>query len=135
MEFSKEAKQIVEAVGGEENIAAVTHCVTRLRFALNDESKVDSEALSDLKIVKGTFSANGQYQVVIGQGTVDKVYAAMNKESGISEATKDDVKNAAAKKTKSFATCYQNVSGYIHPNFTGNRYSWFINGNKQHSFE
>ena len=98
MEFSKEAKQIVEAVGGEENIAAVTHCVTRLRFALNDESKVDSEALSNLKIVKGTFSANGQYQVVIGQGTVDKVYAAMNKESGISEATKDDVKNAAAKK-------------------------------------
>ena len=98
MEYSKEAKQIVEAVGGKENIAAVTHCVTRLRFALNDESKVDSEALSDLKIVKGTFSANGQYQVVIGQGTVDKVYAAMNKENGIGESTKDEVKDAAAKK-------------------------------------
>ncbi|WP_172368931.1 PTS system trehalose-specific EIIBC component [Sporosarcina jiandibaonis] len=98
MEFSKEAKQIVEAVGGKDNIAAVTHCVTRLRFALNDESKVDSEALSDLQIVKGTFSANGQYQVVIGQGTVDKVYAAMNKESGIGEATKEEVKDAAAKK-------------------------------------
>jgi trehalose PTS system EIIBC or EIIBCA component len=98
MEYSKEAKQIIEAVGGKDNIAAVTHCVTRLRFALNDESKVDSEALSDLKIVKGTFSANGQYQVVIGQGTVDKVFAAMNKESGIGESSKEEVKDAAAKK-------------------------------------
>jgi PTS system trehalose-specific IIC component len=100
MEYSKEAKQIIEAVGGKDNIAAVTHCVTRLRFALNDESKVDSEALSDLKIVKGTFSANGQYQVVIGQGTVDKVFAAMNKEGGIGESSKDEVKAAAAKKQK-----------------------------------
>ena len=54
MEYSKEAKDIVEAVGGKENIAAVTHCVTRLRFALNDEGKVDTEALEDMKIVKGS---------------------------------------------------------------------------------
>ena len=98
MEYSKEAKSIVEAVGGIENIAAVTHCVTRLRFALNDEGEIDAEALENLSIVKGTFSANGQFQVVIGQGTVDKVYAAMAKETGIGEASKDDVKNAAAKK-------------------------------------
>ena len=98
MEYSNEAKRIVDAVDGKDNISAVTHCVTRLRFALNDESKVDSEALDDLKIVKGTFSANGQYQVVIGQGTVDKVYAAMTKDTGIGESTKDEVKDAAAKK-------------------------------------
>ena len=98
MEYSKEGKEIVEAVGGKENIAAVTHCVTRLRFALNDEEKVDTEALENLSIVKGVFSANGQFQVVIGQGTVDKVYAAMAKETGVGEASKDDVKDAAAKK-------------------------------------
>lgn len=98
MEYSKEAKAIFEAVGGQDNIAAVTHCVTRLRFALNDEEKVDKEALENMKIVRGTFSANGQFQVVIGQGTVDKVYAAMTEETGVGEASKDDVKDAAAKK-------------------------------------
>lgn len=98
MEYSKEAKAIFEAVGGQDNIAAVTHCVTRLRFALNDEEKVDKEALENMKIVRGTFSANGQFQVVIGQGTVDKVYAAMAEETGVGEASKDDVKDAAAKK-------------------------------------
>ncbi len=98
MEYSKDARDIVEAVGGKENIAAVTHCVTRLRFALNDEEKVDKKALEDMKLVKGVFSANGQFQVVIGQGTVDKVHAAMTQETGMAGATKEQVKNAAAKK-------------------------------------
>src|SRR5690625_704677 len=98
MEYSKEAQEIVKAIGGEENISKATHCVTRLRFALHDEDKVDVEALENMDIVRGTFSANGQYQVVIGQGTVDKVYAAMAKETGIGEATKDEVKEAAAEK-------------------------------------
>src|SRR5690625_4649212 len=98
MEYSKEAKEIVAAIGGKENISAATHCVTRLRFALNDEDKVDKETLENMSIVKGVFSANGQYQVVIGQGTVDKVYAAIVDETGIGEASKDDVKEAAAQK-------------------------------------
>ena len=98
MEYAKEAREIVKAVGGKDNISKATHCVTRLRFALKDEEKVDVAALENLDVVKGTFSANGQYQVVIGQGTVDKVYAAMSKETGIGEATKDEVKEAAAEK-------------------------------------
>lgn len=98
MEYSKEAKEIVEAIGGKDNISAATHCVTRLRFALNDEDKVDKDSLENMSIVKGVFSANGQFQVVIGQGTVDKVYNAMAKDTGIGEASKDDVKEAAAKK-------------------------------------
>ncbi len=91
-------KQIIESVGGKENIAAATHCVTRLRFALKDEGKVDKERLEKIDLVKGSFSANGQYQVVIGQGTVDKVYDKMIELTGIGEASKDDVKNEAAKK-------------------------------------
>jgi len=96
--YGREAEKIVAAVGGKENIDAVTHCVTRLRFALNDESKVDSDALENMDIVKGSFSANGQFQVVIGQGTVDKVFAAMTEETGLGEASKDEVKEAAAQK-------------------------------------
>nr|WP_278309193.1 PTS system trehalose-specific EIIBC component [Oceanobacillus zhaokaii] len=97
-QYSSEAEDIVAAVGGLDNIDAATHCVTRLRFALADEDKVDKNALENMGIVKGTFSANGQYQVVIGQGTVDKVYNAMVSEAGVSEATKEDVKAAGGKK-------------------------------------
>lgn len=96
--YGNEAKAIVAAVGGFDNINAATHCVTRLRFALDDEDKVDHDALEDLPIVKGSFSTNGQFQVVIGQGTVDKVHAAMVKETGVGEATKEEVKEAGGKK-------------------------------------
>ena len=98
VEYSEEAKQIVEAIGGVENINAATHCVTRLRFALDNEDIVDKEKLENLDVVKGTFSANGQYQVVIGQGTVDKVYKAMVHETGIQEASKEEVKAVGGEK-------------------------------------
>ncbi|TAI25661.1 PTS trehalose transporter subunit IIBC [Bacillus velezensis] len=95
-EFNQAARQIAEAVGGIENIEAATHCVTRLRFALIDETKVNQKMLDAIDIVKGSFAVNGQFQVVIGQGTVNKVYAELVKETGMGEASKDDVKKAAA---------------------------------------
>lgn len=98
IEYGQEALDIVAAVGGEDNIRVATHCVSRLRFALSDEDKVDLEKLENVRLVKGSFSANGQFQVVIGQGTVDKVYDAIMKETGLSEATKEDVKNATSQK-------------------------------------
>ncbi len=91
-------EQIVQAVGGKENIIAATHCVTRLRFALKDEGKVNKEALENIDIVKGSFSVNGQFQVVIGQGLVDKVYNEMIEMTEIGRATKQDIKDAAEKK-------------------------------------
>lgn len=91
------AEEILVHIGGKENIAAATHCVTRLRFALKDENKVDKEALERIDLVKGSFSTNGQFQVVIGQGTVDKVYNEMVAVTGITQATKQDIKNEAAK--------------------------------------
>jgi PTS system trehalose-specific IIC component len=93
--YQQSVEKIVEAVGGKENIIAATHCVTRLRFALKDEGKVNKEALENIDIVKGSFSANGQFQVVIGQGLVDKVYDEMVKVTGISRATKQEIKDAA----------------------------------------
>ncbi|MGG5253680.1 PTS system trehalose-specific EIIBC component [Neobacillus sp. SM06] len=95
MELKKAAEEIVEAVGGKENIAAATHCVTRLRFALKDEGLVNKEELENIDLVKGSFSANGQFQVVIGQGTVDKVYDEMVRQTGVGESSKQDVKDAA----------------------------------------
>ncbi|MEN8699174.1 PTS system trehalose-specific EIIBC component [Bacillus infantis] len=96
--YREAAERIVEAVGGKENIAAATHCVTRLRFALKDESKVDKEALESIDTVKGSFSTNGQFQVVIGQGIVDKVYKEMAAATGIGEVSKEEVKAAASEK-------------------------------------
>ncbi|MCP6683981.1 PTS system trehalose-specific EIIBC component [Bacillus nakamurai] len=97
-ELNRSARQIVDAVGGIGNIAAATHCVTRLRFALIDESKVDQKVLDEIDVVKGSFSVNGQFQVVIGQGTVNKVYAELVKETGIGEASKEEVKKASEHK-------------------------------------
>lgn len=90
------ARDIVAAVGGPENIGTVTHCVTRLRFVLTDESRVDAAALDAVDEVKGSFSAGGQFQVVIGPGTVEKVYAALLEQTGGAAATKEEVKAAAA---------------------------------------
>jgi len=95
MDIRKQAEEIVHAIGGKENISAATHCVTRLRLALNDESKVDQEALEQIESVKGSFSTNGQFQIVIGQGTVNKVYKEFVEITGVGESSKDEVKKAA----------------------------------------
>lgn len=94
----KNVEDIVRAIGGKENIEVATHCVTRLRFSLYDESKVDSEALDRNELVKGQFSSQGQFQIVIGPGTVDKVYDEMIQITGGSRSSKDEVKSAAARK-------------------------------------
>ncbi|RAR38984.1 PTS system trehalose-specific EIIBC component [Paenibacillus sp. MDMC362] len=94
----KNVERIVEAVGGKDNIEAATHCVTRLRFALADDSKVDSQALEANDLVKGQFSSQGQFQVVIGPGLVDQVYDEMMDITGGARVSKDEVKNIASKK-------------------------------------
>ncbi len=96
MDVKRESvEKIVQAVGGKENIVAATHCVTRLRFALKDESIVDKSALEEIDIVKGSFAVNGQFQVVIGQGVVDKAYDKLVEITGLERATKQDIKDAA----------------------------------------
>ncbi|WP_044641798.1 PTS system trehalose-specific EIIBC component [Risungbinella massiliensis] len=96
-DFRQAAQDIVKAVGGKENIASATHCVTRLRLALHDEQKVDQQALEQIDVVKGSFSNNGQFQVVVGQGLVEKVYKEMVEITGIKSATKEETKAASQK--------------------------------------
>lgn len=93
----EDVEKIVQAVGGKDNIEVATHCVTRLRFSLADESKVDKQALDDNELAKGYFSTQGQFQVIIGPGIVDKAYEELIAITGGQRATKDDVKSAAIK--------------------------------------
>jgi len=96
MDISKQSvEKIIAAVGGKDNITAATHCVTRLRFALKDENKVNKDNLDKIDIVKGFFSSNGQFQVIIGPGLVDKAYDIFISITGIQSATKQEIKDAA----------------------------------------
>ncbi len=90
----KDITQIIENVGGSDNIASVSHCLTRLRFVLNDTDKADTKALEQLKLVKGCFTNAGQFQVIIGT-EVDTVYNMLILQTGKNEASKEDAKLAA----------------------------------------
>ncbi|MGL5348019.1 MAG: PTS system trehalose-specific EIIBC component [Peptostreptococcaceae bacterium] len=92
--YKNEALEIIKLVGGKENIASASHCVTRLRFVLKDESKANKKELENMAIVKGIFTNAGQFQVVIGGGVKD-VYEDIVKLSNIKVATKEEVKSAA----------------------------------------
>ncbi|WP_297427436.1 PTS system trehalose-specific EIIBC component [Clostridium sp.] len=92
--FQNDAKELLKLVGGKENISAVTHCVTRMRFVLNDPSKASVDAIEKLKSVKGTFTQAGQFQVIIGN-EVFVFYNDFIAISGIDGVSKDAVKDVA----------------------------------------
>lgn len=94
--YAEDAKQLLRLVGGKENIAAVSHCMTRMRFALVDPGKADVAAIEAMKVVKGSFTQSGQFQVIIGN-TVSDFYNDFVKEAGIEGVSKDAVKQAAKK--------------------------------------
>ena len=95
MNFPKIAEQVIEKLGGKENIATAAHCATRLRIVLNDESKVDKEGIDAIEGVKGQFSVAGQYQIIFGSGTVNKVHEQLTKQLGIGDVSKAEVAEAA----------------------------------------
>jgi PTS system trehalose-specific IIC component len=92
--FQNDAKELLKLVGGKENISAVTHCVTRMRFVLNDPSKASVSEIEKLKSVKGTFTQAGQFQVIIGN-EVSTFYNDFIAVSGIDGVSKDAVKDVA----------------------------------------
>ena len=94
--YAEDAKQLLRLVGGKENIAAVSHCITRMRFALAEPQKADVQAIEAMKVVKGSFTQSGQFQVIIGN-TVADFYNDFVKEAGIEGVSKDAVKQAAKK--------------------------------------
>ncbi len=102
MDYGRCAKEIYENLGGRENLVSAAHCATRLRLVTVDNSKIDMKKLENVEGVKGVFSNNGQLQLIIGTGTVNKVYDEFLKVSGMTAATKEEVKAAAAAKQPVF---------------------------------
>lgn len=98
--FTEDAKLLLEYIGGKDNVKAVTHCVTRMRFVLIDEKKADVKKIESLKSAKGTFTQAGQFQVIIGN-EVSEFYNEFTKIAGIDGVSKDAVK-AAAKSNQTF---------------------------------
>lgn len=92
--FEQDAKELLTHIGGKANIGAITHCATRMRFALKDPDQADVAAIEKMTVVKGTFTQAGQFQVIIGNQVAD-FYQAFERVSGVTSSSKEEVKQAA----------------------------------------
>ncbi|KGF29199.1 sucrose-specific PTS transporter subunit IIBC [Streptococcus infantis] len=90
------AKKVIEALGGRENVNSVAHCATRLRVMVKDEAKINKDAIENLEKVQGAFFNSGQYQIIFGTGTVNKMYDEVVA-LGLPTSSKEDMKAEAAK--------------------------------------
>ena len=99
MDLKKVIKSVVENSGGKENISSITHCATRLRIELQDETKYDRSKLEDIEGVKGVFFTNGQLQIIFGSGLVQQVFRSYNEVFGdnVSKVEKENVNGAKPK--------------------------------------
>lgn len=102
MDYRKTAQEILDKVGGSKNIASAAHCATRLRLVIADNSKADKAAIENVEGVKGVFEASGQLQIILGTGTVNKVFDEFISIAGISASTKAEAKEAAARQQNVF---------------------------------
>lgn len=115
MDYHSIAEQILKYTGGKENLISAAHCATRLRLVIADNEKCDSKAVENVDAVKGVFFASGQMQIILGTGTVNKVYDEFIKLAGISEASKDDVKREAAKRQNPFKRLIKTIGDIFVP--------------------
>lgn len=115
LDYGKCAKEIYETLGGRDNLVSAAHCATRLRLVTVDNSKIDMKKLEDVDGVKGVFESNGQLQLIIGTGTVNKVYDEFLAVSGMTAATKEEVKAAAAAKQPLFKRMIKSLGDVFVP--------------------
>lgn len=115
MDYRKVAEQIYDKVGKKENLISAAHCATRLRLVIADNDKCDSKAVEDIDGVKGVFFASGQLQIILGTGTVNKVYDEFLQVSGLSAATKAEVKQAAAAQQNIFKRAIKTLGDIFVP--------------------
>lgn len=102
MDYRKTAQEILDKVGGGKNIVSAAHCATRLRLVIADNSKADKAAIENVEGVKGVFEASGQLQIILGTGTVNKVFDEFISIAGITASSKAVAKEAAAQKQNVF---------------------------------
>ncbi|MBO0995480.1 sucrose-specific PTS transporter subunit IIBC [Bacillus sp. SD088] len=96
-DYKKIAQDVIEGVGGKDNIISMAHCATRLRLIVKDRDVIDDEVIEEIDMAKGVFFTSGQYQIIFGTGTVNRVYEAML-QVGISGTTKSELKEIASDK-------------------------------------
>lgn len=102
MDYRKTAEEILQYVGGGKNIVSAAHCATRFRLVIVDNEKADKTALENISGVKGVFEASGQLQIILGTGTVNKVFEQFIAAAGITASSKAEAKEAAVKKQNWF---------------------------------
>ncbi len=96
MDYRKTAQEIYDHIGRKENLISAAHCATRLRLVISDNEKADKDYIENIDGVKGVFFAQGQMQIILGTGVVNKVYDEFIKIAGISESSKEELKQVAA---------------------------------------
>lgn len=94
-DYNEIAKNILQCIGGKENVISAAHCATRLRLVLKDDSKINKKSLEEISCIKGNFNNGGQFQIILGPGIVDEVYKRFVVLSNISETSKSDLKKVA----------------------------------------
>lgn len=102
MDYQKSAKEVLQAIGGADNIVSAAHCATRLRLVIADNSKVEKKTLENIDGVKGVFEAQGQLQIIFGTGEVNKVYEQFIKLANIGASSTEELKKQAAKQGNIF---------------------------------
>ncbi len=112
--YTEDSKELLKLIGGRENIGAVSHCMTRMRFVLNDESKADIKGIEAMKVVKGTFTQAGQFQVIIGN-TVADFYNDFTEVAGVSGVSKAEVKAAAKQNQNVIQRIMTNIAEIFAP--------------------
>lgn len=115
MDFDNIARELIPLLGGKENIASAAHCATRLRLVLIDDALSDQQAIGKVEGVKGCFRNSGQMQVIFGTGVVNKVYAAFIQAAGISESSKSEAADIAARKLNPFQRIARLLSNIFVP--------------------
>lgn len=115
MDYRKSAKEVIDHIGGKDNIVSAAHCATRLRLVIADNAKMDAAAIENVDGVKGVFEASGQIQIIFGTGTVNKVYDEFIDIAGITGGSKEDVKKAAAAKQNVFKRAVKTLGDIFVP--------------------
>ena len=103
-------KQIVDLVGGQDNIVASTHCATRLRIVLKDYDKIDRDGIENVDLVKGQFIAGNQLQIIFGAGLVNEIYEVFANYTGTAGSTMAEVKQVAAQRMNPLQAVIKSLS-------------------------
>ncbi len=115
LDYKKCAEEIYDCLGGKDNIVSAAHCATRLRLVVADQNKVDEKKIETIEGVKGVFTSNGQLQIIIGTGVVNKVYDEFIKVGELKESSKDEVKQAAANNMSVFKRLIKSIGDVFVP--------------------